>query len=151
MLEKLQLKYAELLNLRHQRIRGDLNLRVRTLQKRVEDIFELLALWQHYVEIIYMPEWELEWVKMNMTQDPRAEEASLSYRMEKQEIEDRLNLLFGPEEKAPKTKEEPTARSLNKEEELTTDTDICDQGGMKPVRDSQISLEMREAITKDGQ
>jgi len=45
MLEKLQIKYAELLALRHAHIRSDLNLRVRTLHKRVEDIFELLALW----------------------------------------------------------------------------------------------------------
>jgi hypothetical protein len=44
------------------------------LHKRVEDIFELLALWQHYVEIIYMPEWEMDWIKISMKADPRAEE-----------------------------------------------------------------------------
>lgn len=70
---------------------------MRTLQKRVEDIFELLALWQHYVEIIYMPEWELEWIKMNIREDPRAEESSLHYRVQKEDIEKRLNLLFGPD------------------------------------------------------
>jgi len=74
MLEKLQAKYAELLALRHAHIRSDLNLRVRTLHKRVEDIFELLALWQHYVEIIYMPEWEMDWIKISLKADPRAEE-----------------------------------------------------------------------------
>ena len=66
MLEKLQVKYAELLALRHAHIRSDLNLRVRTLHKRVEDSFELLALWQHYVEIIYMPEWEMDWIKISL-------------------------------------------------------------------------------------
>jgi hypothetical protein len=79
-------------------IRNDIALRVRTLHKRVEDLFELLALWQHYVEIIYMPEWEMDWIKMNLNADPRDEEQSLHYRLDKADIEKRLNLLFGPDE-----------------------------------------------------
>lgn len=45
LMAKLQHKYAELLSIRQSKIRSDLNLRVRTLHKRLEDIFELLALW----------------------------------------------------------------------------------------------------------
>jgi hypothetical protein len=45
-----------------------------------------------------MPEWEMDWIKMNLNADPRDEEQSLHYRLDKADIEKRLNLLFGPDE-----------------------------------------------------
>lgn len=46
-----------------------------------------------------MPNWELEWLKQAMDLDARPEEASLHYKMKKHDIQQRLNLLFGPNDK----------------------------------------------------
>jgi hypothetical protein len=71
------------------------------LHKRLEDIFELLALWQHYVEIIYMPEWEIDMIKSSMDTEARSDDASIHAKMKKHDIQKRLNLLFGQDEKVP--------------------------------------------------
>jgi len=65
-LKELELRYAQLLNLRHDEIKSNVSLRLQTLQKRLENILELLALWQQYVELIYMPDWELGFFKAAM-------------------------------------------------------------------------------------
>jgi hypothetical protein len=44
-LKQLEEKYAELLRLRHDEIESNVSLRLQTLQKRLENTFELLALW----------------------------------------------------------------------------------------------------------
>lgn len=105
--------------MRHNRIRSDINLRVRTLHKRLEDIFELLALWQHYVEIIYMPEWEVNVLKSSMDSEARSDDASIHAKMRKHDIQQRLNLLFGPDEKKPVDK---SAGQESVHEDLTSDT-----------------------------
>ena len=37
-------------------------MRLKTLQKRLENIFELINLWNQYIEVIYMPEAEVNMI-----------------------------------------------------------------------------------------
>ena len=53
-LNELKASYAGLVKLRQQKMNESVSLRLQTLQKRLEDIFELLNAWQQYVDIIYM-------------------------------------------------------------------------------------------------
>lgn len=100
-LRELQLNYARLLSLRQRKIKYNLNLRVQTLHQRLEDIFELLALWQQYVEIIYMPDWEMDWLKSTMEIEARDDSMSYANKMKEHDIQKRLNLLFGPDQALP--------------------------------------------------
>jgi len=44
-LDKLQTSYATLVRLRHEKLSHSVTLRLQTLQKRLEDMFELLNCW----------------------------------------------------------------------------------------------------------
>lgn len=50
--------FGQLLKLKRESLRGTPSLRLQTLQKRLEDTFELLNSWQAYIDVIYMPEAE---------------------------------------------------------------------------------------------
>jgi len=54
--------YAILLAKRESKINTSVTLRLKTLQKRLEHIFELINLWNQYIEVIYMPEAEVHMV-----------------------------------------------------------------------------------------
>lgn len=61
-LSQLKELYAMLLAKRQQKIRSSLTLRLKTLQNRLNNIFELINLWNQYIEIIYMPESEVHMI-----------------------------------------------------------------------------------------
>ena len=60
MISELRSLYASLLRKREAKIRSDLSLRLRVMEERLHNIFEMLQLWTRYVDIIYMPETELK-------------------------------------------------------------------------------------------
>ena len=55
---KLKKMYAAILSGRQDELRNSPTLRLKTIQKRLEDIFELLNLWNQYVDVVYMSEAE---------------------------------------------------------------------------------------------
>ena len=61
-LTQLRELYAMLLVKREQKIRSSVAMRLKTLQKRLEDIFHLINLWNQYIEVIYMPEYEVNMI-----------------------------------------------------------------------------------------
>ncbi len=61
-LDLLQKEYAKLLSHYKKNISTDPTKKLKTLQKRLEDLFQLLNIWSQYVEIIYMPESEINMI-----------------------------------------------------------------------------------------
>ena len=97
-LAQLKELHAMLIAKRQETIRGSLSLRLRTLQKRLENIFELLNLWQQYVEIIYMPEAEVHMVDQLSKMEGRLPDESYSRMLERDDVSKRLKMLFKPDE-----------------------------------------------------
>ncbi len=52
----LEREYARLIAKQRQESQGNATRKLKTLKKRLEDMFQLLSLWTQYVEVIYMPE-----------------------------------------------------------------------------------------------
>ena len=73
-------------------------MRLKTLQKRLENIFELLNLWQQYVEVIYMPEAEVNLIEHLGKMEGRMPEDSYSRMLENDDVSKRLKMLFKPED-----------------------------------------------------
>jgi hypothetical protein len=104
-LAELQSNYSQLLEIKHQKLRATPSLRLATIQKRLENMFELLNSWQQYVDVIYMSEAEATLMATLQSSDVRPDELSYKNRKEQQEISERLNTLFGKEsEIAPESK-----------------------------------------------
>ncbi len=87
-----------LLAKREQKIRSSLPLRLKTLQKRLENIFELLNLWNQYVDVIYMPEAEVHMIDQLSQMEGRDDDYSYVNTMERQDVNKRLKMLFKPDE-----------------------------------------------------
>lgn len=65
---------------RQQQIRSSLSLRLKTLQNRLDNIFELISLWNQYIEIIYMPESEVYMIDKLGEQEGRPEDIAYTSR-----------------------------------------------------------------------
>lgn len=57
-------------------MREDVSLQLQVMQKRLEDIFELLNLWSKYIGIIYMSETETSMIDQIAHMEGRPEELS---------------------------------------------------------------------------
>jgi len=68
------------------------------LQKRLEDIFQLLSLWTQYVEVIYMPETEIHILSAVQKLEARPEDAAYGFRSQEAELKNRINTLFSKKE-----------------------------------------------------
>lgn len=70
--------------------------RIRVIQKRLDDMFQLLNIWQQYIDVIYAPESEIEMLKNmkdagQMNQDGTTmDDISFANKMENENIEERL-------------------------------------------------------------
>ena len=91
----LEEEYAKLLKTHKNSIQNDTSKRLKLLQKRLEDMFQLLNLWTQYVEVVYMPESELHVLHTIEKLQSRAEESSFAFRQEDDDIKRRINTLFG--------------------------------------------------------
>ena len=92
---KLKKMYAAILAQRQNELRNSPTLRLKTIQKRLEDIFELLNLWNQYVDVVYMSEAETNMLEAISQMDARPQSLTLKSRGEQKELENRLNMLFG--------------------------------------------------------
>lgn len=76
-IEKLELEYAKLL--RNYRIQlKNPTFKLKTLQARLEDLFQLLSLWSAYVDIIYMPEADINMIDAVYKSGARPDELSFA-------------------------------------------------------------------------
>ena len=99
MIHELRSLYAALLRKREAKIKSDITLRLRVMEERLHNIFEMLQLWTRYVDIIYMPETELKLAQTMARQDDQeAVETSYTREKERSEQNKRLEFLFGESE-----------------------------------------------------
>lgn len=117
-LNELANEYAKLLTIRTRAQTGSLNQRLQATLQKLDDIFDLLVLWQKYVEVVYMPDSEAELYSVLNKQAIFPEEISFQEKAHNQDIQHRLKILFG-KEKVPKF-DEMAEQSVN--EAQTTDT-----------------------------
>lgn len=71
--------------------------KLRVLQKRLEDMFQLLSLWTQYVEVIYMPESEIHVISAIEKMDARPEDTAYGIRTHESDVKNRINTLFAKE------------------------------------------------------
>lgn len=140
-MEKLEKEYAKLLHNYRRSLKSDPTKKLKTLQKRLEDLFQLLSIWSQYVEIIYMPESEVNIINAITTMEARPEDTSYAFKTEEKEISRRISTLFGKDPFADDAESKKTKdRSMfAKEEEayetvnegMTTDTTEASEKGFK--------------------
>ena len=109
--------------------------RLRVIQKRLDDMFQLLNIWQQYIDIIYAPESEIEMLK-NMkdagqlgADGSTLDDVSFANKMENEHIEERLAILFAKDEEElvdEKQKIDDNLQDpyLSVNEGITTDTSM---------------------------
>jgi len=92
------------------------------MQKKLENIFELINAWQQYIDVIYMTEIDVKLL------DAVQDDASFAVnrmghqkRVEEQNVKEKLNLLFG-KDRAIDEKESSQAAYETVQEGETTDT-----------------------------
>lgn len=88
-------KYAKLLALKQKEMNESWKGRVNVLEQRLEDMFKLLTLWQKYVDVIYMPETEINLLNQIKPEDIYPEEDTFLQQQEHQELSERVQSLFG--------------------------------------------------------
>jgi hypothetical protein len=126
-LKLLEQEYARLLKRQRTQAEKDPSKKLKLLQKRLEDMFQLLSLWTQYVEVIYMPESEIHVLSAIQNMEARPEDAAYGLRTQEAEIKNRINTLFshkeederigGADEEKPADEEYETVN-----EGMTTDT-----------------------------
>ena len=102
---------------------SDPSKRLKILQKRLEDMFQLLSLWTQYVEVIYMPESEIHVLSAIERMEARPEDTAYGFRAQENDIRSRINTLFAqdkPEQVAEEAQEHEEYETVN--EGMTTDT-----------------------------
>lgn len=80
-------------------IQNEPSKKLRILQQRLEDMFQLLSLWTQYVEVIYMPESEIHVISAVEKMDARPEDTAYGFRNQENDIKNRINTLFGTSDK----------------------------------------------------
>lgn len=101
-LKALKLQYAKLLKNQRSRMQQDPGYKLKVMQKRLEDMFQLLNIWQQYVDIIYAPEHEINMLKImkdnGLYSADSTDDVSFASKMENENIESRLATLFARDE-----------------------------------------------------
>ena len=103
-LNKLKVEYAKLLRSTKVRMQ-DPSLKLKMLQKRLEDTFNLISIWTNYIDIIYMPDSEMQLMNMLMETGTNANESQFRRKLEDKEFQDRLKAIYGSDEKETEKKE----------------------------------------------
>ncbi|CDW75094.1 UNKNOWN [Stylonychia lemnae] len=125
-LEKLEQEYAKLLR-NYKRSLQEPSKRLKTMQKRLEDLFNLVSLWSQYVDIIYMPDAEIDIIDAVNKTEARPEDDSFASKAEAKDVKNRMDILFGRDTEGKRSKksviangEEDPYETVN--EGVTTDT-----------------------------
>lgn len=142
---------------RQQKIRSSVSLRLKTLQKRLENIFELLNLWQQYVEVIYMPEIEVQMIEHLSQMEGRLPDESYVRMMENDDVSKRLKMLFKPEdgEKTDGQDDEldRAYETVNEGETTDTTSGIDDEALLASTKRMDVNVagaQTKSAAPQDG-
>ena len=68
---------------------------LKTIKKRIDNIYELLSLWNRYTYVIYMSDSEVNMMNMLDTLNIQPEELAYKNKMRESDVAKRLNMLFG--------------------------------------------------------
>jgi len=131
----LQAEYAKLLANYKRSLQREPSKKLRTLQRRLEDLFQLLSLWTQYVEVVYMPEAELNVMHAVQALDARPEDTSLRAREEERDLAKRMKTLFGKDYSG--LDEEPREEAAEEAYETVLEgqtSDTTEAPGKKPRR-----------------
>lgn len=119
-------------------MRANSGYKLKQMQKRLEDMFSLLSLWQQYVDIIYAPEQEINLLKRMKdagTLGADLSQTSFATKLENANIEKKLAELFAADDSAALDEELADMAAKNAEEAylsvqegLTSDTSITSEG-----------------------
>ena len=93
-LRLLEREYSKLLKRQTQQIKSEPGRKLRVLQRRLEDMFQLLSLWTQYVEVIYMPESEVHVLSAIEKMEARPEDTAYGFRAHENDVRTRINTLF---------------------------------------------------------
>ncbi len=118
-------EYAKLLKKQVELTQNDPARKLKQLQKRIEDMFQLLNLWTQYIEVIYMPESEIHIISALEKLDARPEDSAYSIRTQDNDIKRRINTLFNEKAGADQISEDEVDLKEDYEtvnEGLTSDT-----------------------------
>jgi hypothetical protein len=127
-------------------MQNDAGTKLKVMQKRLEDMFQLLNVWQQYVDIIYAPEHEINMLKIlkdngQYNSDVSADDVSFASKMENENIESRLATLFAKDEKETEQEIDQNLADpyLSVLEGLTTDTQATTdvESGLLETRDPE--------------
>lgn len=128
-LSALKMQYAKLLSNQRSRMQSDAGFRLKVMQKRLEDMFQLLNIWQQYVDIIYAPETEINMMKILKDNGQYSnagdfDDINFASKMENENIEQRLATLFAKDEQETEKEIDQGLGDpyLSVNEGLTTDT-----------------------------
>lgn len=90
----LESEYAKLLQLNQKSLEKDPSKKLKQLQTRLEDMFQLLSLWSQYVEVVYMPESEIHVIATLEKLDARPSDSAFGFRTQQADIKNRIKTLF---------------------------------------------------------
>jgi superfamily I DNA and/or RNA helicase len=114
--------YADLIRIQNKRIMETPSIRLQNMQKKLENIFELINAWQQYIDVIYMTEIDVK--LLDAVQDDASYAVNRmghQKRVEEQNVKEKLNLLFGKDKIIDEKESSQAAYETVKEGE-TTDT-----------------------------
>lgn len=124
-IEKLEYEYAKLLRNYRLQLKNP-SFKLKTLQSRLEDVFELVSLWSAYVDIIYMPEADIHIIDAVNKTGARPDELSFQNQNEERDLNYKMKVLFGKDDDVSKP-----AKSVARKAE--------DEEGFETVREGNTS------------
>ena len=127
----LEQEYAKLMKRQRLQVEKDPSKKLRMLQKRLEDMFQLLSLWTQYVEVVYMPETEIHMLSAIQNMEARPEDAGYGFRTQENELKNRINTLFSHKEDGADKHEAAEEDYETVNEGMTTDTTEAPQQAAK--------------------
>ena len=149
-LEALKKHYSKLIENSRLRMKSNAGRRLGAMQKRLEDMFKLLDLWQQYVDVIYAPEAQIEHLlylkkqgKMTMqggelggdlASDLKASENAFMSKLQQEKVDEKLATLFAKDDEAELDDEQSKLDSkmneayMSVKEGMTTDTAMSSEG-----------------------
>ena len=134
-LNQLKNEYAKFIKNQRLRIKSDPSLRLKVMQKRVEDLFQLLNTWQQYVDIIYAHETEINMYRHLKDQglygsildgETVTEDMAFAQKVQQENTQKKLAELLRKDDQLDEQKvgEDNDEPYLSVEEGVTTDTAV---------------------------
>ncbi len=129
------------------------------LQKRLEDMFQLLSLWTQYIEVIYMPESEIHVISAIEKMEARPEDTAYGVKAQESDVKHRIHTLFSDEKR--EGDEDDLEEQMKEDYEtvnegMTTDTTEAPQAAVRrgefaeATADSAKGAEAESGVQEEG-